>query len=150
MFKIYITVHYVYQEHKHQDCFHGNNMHELSSNSTSNHDNCKEWCNNNGNCGAFSLLNNMCFFKNLDCKDDLYNSAYVDIFIKQGSLFTLRSNTVLYKIYIDFIIKMSHFRYFRLISSYQIINDIFSRFSFFISNESIQFLYSLKKVFCPL
>ena len=150
MSKIYITVHYVYQERKHEDCLHGHNIHTLSSNATSIHANCKEWCNINGNCGGFSVHNNTCSLKTLDCKDDLYNSFNVDIFMKQGSLFTSRSNTVLYKIYIDCIIKMSHFRYFRLISSHQIINDIFSRFSFFISNESIQFLYSFKKVFCPL
>ena len=147
MSKIYITVHYVYQEHKHQDCLHGHNIQTLSSNGTSIHANCKEWCNINGNCGGFSVHNNTCSLKTLDCKDDLYNSFNVDIFMKQGSLFTSRSNTVLYKIYIDCIIKMSHFRYFRLISSHQIINDIFSMFPFLFQMKASNFYIHLKRCF---
>ena len=55
------------------DCLYGNNMHNMSLATALSFENCKEWCTNNKNCGGFVIYKFTCIFKNLSCKNNLYN-----------------------------------------------------------------------------
>ena len=54
------------------DCLFGNDLDFLGSDGTSDHNNCKEWCNNNDNCEGFAVSEqNSCYFKTYECGNDI-------------------------------------------------------------------------------
>ena len=76
-----------YISFRNKDCLHNNNIHPLNSNQ-SNHENCSEWCRNNSNCGGYTLYKNKCYFKNRNCKNNLFENQGRSTFIKQGKVHT--------------------------------------------------------------
>ena len=60
-------------------------LHSLYSDGTSGHDNCRDWCDNNATCGAFTVVfSNKCFFKNMSCGNDITNGLNTVLYLKQG------------------------------------------------------------------
>ena len=47
-------------------------------------ENCIVWCNNNDDCGAFTIWSNTCFFKNMSCGNDIINSSNTILYVKKG------------------------------------------------------------------
>ena len=61
-----------------------NDLHSMGSDGTSDHNNCKVWCNYNSNCGGFAVWRNTCFFKNNSCGNNINYAADANVYIKQG------------------------------------------------------------------
>ena len=72
-----------YIKHQDKDCLWGNNIHKMSLSSALDFENCKNWCNNNANCGGFTVYRYTAYFKNQSCKTSMFSSEGIIIFVKQ-------------------------------------------------------------------
>ena len=82
---LFFVVQYAYARFNRHDCLSGNDIHSITSDGSSDHNNCKEWCNNNVNCGGFGIYSTTCFFKSHACRSDLGGVHYgTTIFLKLG------------------------------------------------------------------
>ena len=74
-----------YKAHVNKDCLVNNDIYSMSSDGTSDHTNCVDWCNNNNICRGFTTYSNTCFFKSQECGTFIENADNVVLYIKQGS-----------------------------------------------------------------
>ena len=63
----------------------GDNIHEMTFNTRTEFEKCKEWCTKRNYRGGFAvnILDNVCYFKNLACKNNLVQRANVWTFLKR-------------------------------------------------------------------
>ena len=82
---LFSVVQYEYIKHEDSNCLFGNDLDSLRTDGTPDHDNCKEWCNNNANCQAFAVSEqNSCFFKSYECGNDIQRGRAV-LYTKIGN-----------------------------------------------------------------
>ena len=81
---IFSSVHFNYTKHENSNCMIGHDLHAMTSDGTSDHDICMEWCNNNENCGSFTFWHGKCYFKRNNCKRNVLNNAEAVLYLKQG------------------------------------------------------------------
>ena len=72
-----------YIKHLDMDCFNGNNIHSLSLSNAMEFEQSKSWCNENSNCGGFTVYKNRAYFKKKDCEINLLSKRNIVTFIKQ-------------------------------------------------------------------
>ena len=70
-----------YIKYQDRDCLSDNDIQKTALD----FENCKIWCNNNTNCGGFTVYNYRCYFKNLSCKFNLVYGKDRMILIKYES-----------------------------------------------------------------
>ena len=58
----------------------------MGSNQQTDYDDCKERCSDDSGCGGFIVFGNICFFKNKDCRNDLFIHKGRSAFILQGKV----------------------------------------------------------------
>ena len=68
-------------------CLPGIRFYQISSDGTQGHPNCVQSCNRRSNCGGFTYLSqhNLCYFKSLECGNDITKGTNVDLYIKPGT-----------------------------------------------------------------
>ena len=49
-----------------------------------NYDACDTWCQDRRNCAGYARLGNVCYFKNKDCKNDLFKNGGRSTFLLIG------------------------------------------------------------------
>ena len=75
---------YSFIRHDNKDCLNGQDIHFIGSDSSSDYENCKQWCTDNNDCGGFvGTFRDKCFFKGVACKDDLRSSQNVHVYLKE-------------------------------------------------------------------
>ena len=81
---MFLTVQYRYKKHEKSDCLFRQDMHILIRDGTSDHENCKQWCNNNDDCYGFTVYGTRCFFKTVACANDITYGRAI-LYTKQGT-----------------------------------------------------------------
>ena len=75
-----------YLKHEETGCLPWNDLHSMTSDGTTDHDNCMKWCNNNSECGGFVVNSqNTCYFKSLECENDIITNTNVVLYLKKGT-----------------------------------------------------------------
>ena len=69
-----------------RDCLYYNNIHSLASNEHPDYGNCRNWCQNDNRCGGFTIYHGVCYFKNKNCKNDLFKHYGRSTFLIQGKV----------------------------------------------------------------
>ena len=83
MFTIFDFVGYSFTQNSDQDCLIDRDLHFIASDSSSDYENCKQWCANNNDCGAFTVWNEECYVKRLACKVDLRMKQNARVYLKE-------------------------------------------------------------------
>lgn len=65
--------------HQGVECFLKNTIHRIRSEV----EGCKQWCSDNYQCGGFTVYKSDCYFKNIDCKNNLVTFNHRTTYIKQ-------------------------------------------------------------------
>ena len=95
----YFTVPCGYLKHEKSGCLPGNDLHSMTSDGTPHHDNCVEWCNNNINCGGFTVFRrSTCYFKSWECGNDIINKTYVVLYLKRGIIWSVFTSKLFFLI----------------------------------------------------
>ena len=74
----------VFLQHENTDCLIGRDLDFMTV--TSDVEPCKEWCARNETCGGFTLWDSYCYFKLLECKDDLRSKPAGVLYLKETVL----------------------------------------------------------------
>ena len=91
-FKLFYLSHILFADisfTSHQDagCLHGNNLHVMEGDPASDHQPCKDYCASRGDCGGFALgaTFGRCYFKGLECENDMNANPTAVLFLKKIS-----------------------------------------------------------------
>ena len=74
-----------YVKYEDKDCLRFSDIHHLRLDGAFDYGKCIEWCNNDDNCGGFTLWYDACYFKSQACQDNIISIDNGDLYIRQGS-----------------------------------------------------------------
>ena len=83
MFGIYSAE---FTKFQNNDCLYDKNIDYFKSNKHPNYEDCSTWCRDHKNCAGYAVYNNVCYFKNKGCRNDLYEKKDTSTFILQGKV----------------------------------------------------------------
>ena len=67
-----------------RDCLFKNDLGFLKSSQHPSYEDCKKWYHDHGNCAGYTVYRNTCYFKNKDCKNDLFRNDGRTTFLLVG------------------------------------------------------------------
>ena len=65
-----------------KDCFTSGHFGPISGDASTDHQVCKDTCTNHAACGGFELVMGECWFKGLDCGNDIQSSCCYTLYFK--------------------------------------------------------------------
>ena len=68
------------------DCFRGRNLYHRRSTQPQNYEDCNKWCRPRSDCAGFTVYFGTCYFKNLQCENNLFVNRGVTTYLFQGKV----------------------------------------------------------------
>ena len=79
----YSVLDYVFVEHLQHNCLPGHDLHIAPGSNAEEIEACKELCAGNQTYGGFVIYYSRCLFKPSYCKNNVYSSLIVDLYLKE-------------------------------------------------------------------
>ena len=68
-------------EHPNSDCLYNNDLDTIIG--ISDTEPCKKWCAGNEQCGGVAVWKGNCYFKGMQCRQDLFSKSAVVVYLKE-------------------------------------------------------------------